>query len=136
MAGADAPREKFNFKPSRMAKNGFPITEQANFIIILEGIHLKVNKKCLHDCWKRTLSLCWKILEGGSEGSRFRRPWNVLNMVANKKVESFQWFLSFQVAVSVFTVNLQGNCTCHPKRHQAWVSHRSSNSQQFHTIRY
>ena len=32
---------KFNFKPSRMAKNGFPITEHANFIIILEGIHLK-----------------------------------------------------------------------------------------------
>ena len=41
MVGADAPRENFNFKPSRMAKNGFPITEQANFIIILEGIHLK-----------------------------------------------------------------------------------------------
>ena len=41
MVGADAPGEKFNFKPSRMAKNGFPITEQANFIIILEGIHLK-----------------------------------------------------------------------------------------------
>ena len=31
------------------------------------------------------------------------------------------------------SVNLQGNCTCHPKRHQAWVSHHSSNSQQFHT---
>ena len=41
MVGADAPGENFNFKPSRMAKNGFPITEQANFIIILEGIHLK-----------------------------------------------------------------------------------------------
>ena len=41
MVGADAPGENFNFKPSRMAKNCFPITEQANFIIILEGIHLK-----------------------------------------------------------------------------------------------
>ena len=41
MVGADAPGENFNFKPSRMATNGFPITEQANFIIILEGIHLK-----------------------------------------------------------------------------------------------
>ena len=41
MVGADTPGEKFNFKPSRMAKNGFPITEQANVIIILEGIHLK-----------------------------------------------------------------------------------------------
>ena len=42
MVGADAPAENFNFKPSRMVKNGFPITEQANFIIILEGIHLKL----------------------------------------------------------------------------------------------
>ena len=41
MVGADAPEENFNFKPSRMAKNGFAITELANFIIILEGIHLK-----------------------------------------------------------------------------------------------
>ena len=28
---------------------------------------------------------------------------NALNMVANKKVERLQWFLSFQVAMSVFT---------------------------------
>ena len=28
---------------------------------------------------------------------------NALNMVANKKVERFQWFLSFQVVMSVFT---------------------------------
>ena len=41
MIGADAPGENFNFKPSRTAKNGFPITEQANFIIILDRIHLK-----------------------------------------------------------------------------------------------
>ena len=40
MVGADAPGENFNYKPSRLAKNGFPITEHANFIIILEGIHL------------------------------------------------------------------------------------------------
>ena len=33
----------------------------------------------------------------------------------------------------IHLVNLQGNCTCHPQRHQAWVSHHSSNSQQFHT---
>ena len=41
MVGIDAPKENFNFKRSRMAKNGFPITEQANFIITLERIHLK-----------------------------------------------------------------------------------------------
>ena len=41
MVGADAPGENFDFKPSSMAKNGFPITELANFIILLEGIHLK-----------------------------------------------------------------------------------------------
>ena len=41
MVGTETLGENFNFKPSRMAKNGFPITEQANFIIILEGIHLK-----------------------------------------------------------------------------------------------
>ena len=46
MVGADAPGENFDFKPflilkSRMAKNGSPITEQANFIINLEGIQLK-----------------------------------------------------------------------------------------------
>ena len=41
MVGANAPVENFNFNPPRMAKKGFPITEQANFIIILEGIDLK-----------------------------------------------------------------------------------------------
>ena len=41
MVAADAPGEKFDFKLSRMTKNGFPITEQTNFIIILEGMHLK-----------------------------------------------------------------------------------------------
>ena len=41
MVTADAQGGNFNFKPSRMAKNGFPITELANFIITLEGIHLK-----------------------------------------------------------------------------------------------
>ena len=41
MVGADAPGGNFNFKSSRMAKNDFPITELANSIIILKGIHLK-----------------------------------------------------------------------------------------------
>ena len=41
MVGADGPGEIFNFKPSSIAKNGFPITELANLIIALEGIHLK-----------------------------------------------------------------------------------------------
>ena len=41
MVEADAPKDNFNFKPSRMAENGFPITEQANFIITLERKHLK-----------------------------------------------------------------------------------------------
>ena len=41
MVRADEPGGNFNFKPSRMARNAFPIIEQANFIIILEGIHLK-----------------------------------------------------------------------------------------------
>ena len=41
MVVTDAPGEHFNFKLSRMAKNGFPITELANFIIILERIHQK-----------------------------------------------------------------------------------------------
>ena len=41
MVTADAIGGNFNFKPSRMAKKGFPITELANFIIILEGIYLK-----------------------------------------------------------------------------------------------
>ena len=41
MVGAKARGGNFNFKPFRMTKNGFPITELTNFIIILEGIHLK-----------------------------------------------------------------------------------------------
>ena len=41
MVAADAPGEGFNFKTSRMAKNGFPITELTKFIVILKGIHLK-----------------------------------------------------------------------------------------------
>ena len=41
MVGADVLGQKFNFNPCRMAKNGFPITELVNFIIILEGKHLK-----------------------------------------------------------------------------------------------
>ena len=41
MVGTDAPGENFNFKPSRMAENAFPTTKLTNFIIILEGIHLK-----------------------------------------------------------------------------------------------
>ena len=37
MVAADAPGEGFNFKTSRMAKNGFPITELTKFIVILKG---------------------------------------------------------------------------------------------------